>query len=68
MMNRENHPQPTTLFREVHGISLLVILLATICWWPSVLLGAPQGPDRKVARAVRVEESPKLDGHLDEAV
>jgi len=64
MMNRES---PTTLF-GVHGISLLVILLASSCWWQSVLLGAPQGPDRKVARAVRVEESPKLDGHLDEAV
>ena len=59
---------PTTFFRDVHGISLLVILLGTTCGWPSVLLGAPQDSERKIARAVRVEESPKIDGDLDEAV
>ncbi len=52
----------------VQRISLLVILLGSSCGWQSVLLGAAQGSERKVARAVRVEESPKLDGYLDEAV
>jgi len=68
MLNPGNRPRTTTLFREVHGISLLVILLGSNCGWQSVLLGAPQGSERKVAQAVRVEEPPKLDGDLDEAV
>jgi len=70
-MNREkstSRAKPATLFRGIHRISLLVILLAGSCGWPSVLLGAPQDSERKIARAVRVEEAPTIDGDLDEAV
>ncbi len=71
MMNREkstSRAKPTTWFRGLHRISLLVILLASSYGWQSVLLGAPQDSERKIARAVRVEESPKIDGDLDEAI
>ncbi|MDA2934249.1 carbohydrate binding family 9 domain-containing protein [Acidobacteria bacterium AH-259-D05] len=56
------------LSKGVHWISLFVILLGASCWWQSVLLGAAQGSQRKIARAVRVDGSPQLDGDLSEAL
>ncbi len=44
-------------------------VLYVCCSLPSILFGAPpQDSQRKVARAIRVEESPVLDGNLDEAI
>ena len=48
---------------------LFLIGLWVSCFTQSALLGAPpQDSQGKVVRAIRVEESPVLDGNLDEAL
>ncbi len=47
--------------------SVVVFLIVAAISWSMIPFAAAQGaPDRKIARAVRVEGSPQLDGNLSE--
>ena len=53
----------------VHSMARFFAVLYVCSSLPSILSGAvPQDSERKIAGAIRVEESPVLDGNLDEAI
>ena len=52
-----------------HSTARFFTVLYVCCSLPSLIFGAPpQDSQGKVVRAIRVEESPVLDGNLDEAI
>ena len=60
--------ESTLMPRLLHSVLVVITVLWLSCLSQDLLLGAvTQGPDRKIARAVRVDGSPILDGDLNEA-
>ncbi|MDA2934250.1 carbohydrate binding family 9 domain-containing protein [Acidobacteria bacterium AH-259-D05] len=63
------HLPAKSLSKHIRGIGLFLVLFWIACCWPYMLLGArAQDTPTKVARAVRIEGTPKIDGDLSESV